>query len=890
MRLLIVGGETNRGVDLRLEGLWPTARRGRWASVLLGLGALAGGSGGAVAGEADWIADNQVPLSQIADFDVHGYIGGSGQAADWTLGNDGVTSTSNTGAPGEFNASRQVGYYRLSEVNIINNLTPQLLAWAVPGSTVDPMTARVLADAHRAGALVYGTTDHANPANLPASIRNQALALTSASNGSPVVFTQLMINAAANHGFDGWSLDWEYPGNPQESDAYAGILRNMQEHFGDLKVGFAPQYVVPLSHPAAAVPWVDNVQLQSYDVGFGTHGTFQQAVDATGTLRNAGYNDDQLQLGIPFYTNGTQVGYNTLVDQIYPSSNTAMFGAETVGMGSPDVVRQRVRYAIDQELGGVMLFQLQSDLIATDRRSLLYTVASEVDRHFQRPWRPFNGADVIGINFQGAAPTALGENEVAGLAAQRYWNTVSGTSGVANDLRDGRNNVASGLRVTFSSPGAGRLGLQDTAGERRLIDGYLAATDSDRVQVTVNGISYQDYYVIAYHDGDYAPYARSRYNLRTFDEAAPGQTENLVTDVNDPTNFTGRLNVGNYNGSDLKVNGAAHYSVFGVVEGRDSFTLESQGVDGLRRGQINGLQIIDLSNRISLSNIVAGGDGFDSETGLGLSGDPLATEQGQVIHAGPEPFVHGSSFPSFSAVPYDYVDRVFTPSGNFGGFVDQPIDSTGTRFHFGIDAGVGGPYGTIYSGFGAAGDPTSGFIGGLDFEAGDFISFGAQNGITFDLQAIRDDNPQIALDAFTAIVGDNRNVAGGSIDYFVILDGEVVQWDIDLTDTEQLVYIKLEDTDRLLTLAVTDSADGIGDDRGYFANAFLLHSSIAGPLFGDLDGDGDVDDADFGLAFAAFTGPGGVPVPEPGSLALLGLGSLAALRHRRQGVLKSACK
>ncbi len=55
--------------------------------------------------------------------------------------------------------------------------------------------------------------------------------------------------------------------------------------------------------------------------------------------------------------------------------------------------------------------------------------------------------------------------------------------------------------------------------------------------------------------------------------------------------------------------------------------------------------------------------------------------------------------------------------------------------------------------------------------------------------------------------------------------------------------------------------DGGVDDADYG----LLFAAFTGPGNGpparadaDLDGDGDVDDADFGLAFAAFTGPGGV--------------------------------
>ncbi len=86
-----------------------------------------------------------------------------------------------------------------------------------------------------------------------------------------------------------------------------------------------------------------------------------------------------------------------------------------------------------------------------------------------------------------------------------------------------------------------------------------------------------------------------------------------------------------------------------------------------------------------------------------------------------------------------------------------------------------------------------------------------------------------------------------------------------------------------------DPADLDGDGDVDDADFGIAFAAFTGPDNGpslnptaDLDRDGDVDDADFGLAFAAFTGPGDAAnVPEPTSLAMLSISGLLVLRRWR---------
>lgn len=193
-------------------------------------------------------------------------------------------------------------------------------------------------------------------------------------------FVQGLTEYLADMRFDGADFDWEFPAE-EDLHAYTLLLQDLKEAFSShqLKLTVAVSPSRPLEK--AGFDAVDRIHAMLYD-DWGQHSTLTNSAYHIKEMVEQGAAKQKIQLGVPFYGRGyTNRGPSWDTALSYKSLREKYFirpGQDTVSgyyFNNSETVREKVRYAKNEGLSGVMIWELGQD--TSDSTSLLKAIADE---------------------------------------------------------------------------------------------------------------------------------------------------------------------------------------------------------------------------------------------------------------------------------------------------------------------------------------------------------------------------------------------------------------------------------------------------------------------------------------------------------------------------------
>jgi hypothetical protein len=193
-------------------------------------------------------------------------------------------------------------------------------------------------------------------------------------------------------------------------------------------------------------------------------------------------------------------------------------------------------------------------------------------------------ARAVSIDFTGSG-AAMSASESAGVIAKTNWNNAAGNaSGAALSLKD-ETGVSNGATVTWSSDNNWALPITDTAGNARMMRGYLDTGNQNPSSISVTGLPAfgAGYDVYVYTDGDNDGITVS--GIYTIGGPGIASASVMATDAAN-VNFSGAFT--------QAVNSIGNYVKFSSIQA-SAFTITATPAtasDGNLRAPVNGIQIV----------------------------------------------------------------------------------------------------------------------------------------------------------------------------------------------------------------------------------------------------------------------------------------------------------
>jgi chitinase len=190
-------------------------------------------------------------------------------------------------------------------------------------------------------------------------------------------FIAAVVDYCAKNGITGIDYDWEFPEDTAQKTAYDDLLveTKVAAAAKALEVSVALGFTQHLSERAYTA--VDHVHLMTYDMGK-RHATFDAMEGVVKRLLRKGLPAAKICLGVPFYGRKmddleASLGYASIVEQHRPEPKADEAGGYYYN--GPDTLRAKTRYALEQQLAGIMIWEITTD--TKGETSLLHAIADE---------------------------------------------------------------------------------------------------------------------------------------------------------------------------------------------------------------------------------------------------------------------------------------------------------------------------------------------------------------------------------------------------------------------------------------------------------------------------------------------------------------------------------